>query len=100
MASGHAVQGRGQIPVASVRNNGAVPIWPDMVLAKIIRPALDRVGIAKQVGWHTFRHSLGSHLRFLGGGHLGGPGVAPSFQRADYLGPLHPGPKLAEEGSQ
>jgi integrase len=51
----------------SLRENGTKPVWPDMVLQKIIRPALVRAGIQdKTVGWHTFRHSLGTNLRSLG----------------------------------
>ena len=51
----------------SLRNNGSIPVWPDMILQKIIRPALDRAGIrGKRVGWHTFRHSLATNLRCLG----------------------------------
>ena len=38
-----------------------------MLLKKVIRPALERAGIrGKTVGWHTFQHSLGTNLRFLG----------------------------------
>jgi integrase len=51
----------------SVRNNGLVPVWPDTLLRKVIRPAAKRAGIiGKTVGWHTFRHSLGTNLRSLG----------------------------------
>jgi integrase len=51
----------------SIRENGTKPVWPDMILQKIIRPALERAGIrGKRVGWHTFRHSLGTNLRSLG----------------------------------
>ncbi|HEX4757750.1 MAG TPA: site-specific integrase [Terracidiphilus sp.] len=51
----------------SIRNNGQVPVWPDILLKKVIRPAVERAGITgKNVGWHTFRHSLGTNLRFLG----------------------------------
>lgn len=39
---------------------------PDMVLKKIIRPALKLVGINKVIGWHSFRHSLATNLRSLG----------------------------------
>jgi integrase len=50
----------------SVRKNGIVPVWPDTLLKKVIRPAAERAGITgKVVGWHTFRHSLGTHLRTL-----------------------------------
>jgi integrase len=51
----------------SIRANGKIPVWPDMVLRKVIRPAAERAGIkGKVVGWHTFRHSLGTNLRSLG----------------------------------
>ena len=39
---------------------------PDMVLQKIIRPALVEAGISKMIGWHSFRHSLATNLRSLG----------------------------------
>ena len=51
----------------SIRKNGDIPVWPDMVLRKIIRPAATRAGIqGKTIGWHTFRHSTGTNLRSLG----------------------------------
>jgi integrase len=51
----------------SLRMNGTQPLTPDMVLRKIIRPALERAGVrGKTVGWHSFRHSLATNLRSLG----------------------------------
>jgi len=51
----------------SLRMNGKQPLMPDMVLKKIIRPALAEVGIkGKVIGWHSFRHSLATNLRSLG----------------------------------
>jgi integrase len=51
----------------SLRMNGCQPLMPDMILKKIIRPALVRAGIAgKMIGWHSFRHSLATNLRSLG----------------------------------
>lgn len=51
----------------SLRMNGTQPLMPDMVLRKIIRPALERAGVTgKKVGWHSFRHSLATNLRSLG----------------------------------
>ncbi len=51
----------------SVRKNGTQPLTPDMVLKKIIRPALKRANITgKVIGWHSFRHSLATNLRSLG----------------------------------
>src|SRR5271169_4231116 len=47
--------------------NGGQPLMPDMILKKIIRPALVRAGITgKIIGWHSFRHSLATNLRSLG----------------------------------
>ena len=51
----------------SVRLNGTQPLFPDVVLNKIIRPALLRAGIkGKKIGWHSFRHSLATNLRSMG----------------------------------
>lgn len=50
----------------SLRMNGKQPLMPDMVLRKIIRPALERAKVTgKVIGWHSFRHSL-TNLRALG----------------------------------
>jgi integrase len=38
-----------------------------MILKKIIRPALVRAKITdKRIGWHSFRHTLGTNLRAAG----------------------------------
>jgi integrase len=51
----------------SVRKEGKQPITPDMVLKKVIRPALVRAKIiGKVIGWHSFRHSLATNLRASG----------------------------------
>jgi site-specific recombinase XerD len=51
----------------SIRNSGHQPLSPDNILKRSIRPALVRAGIlGKQIGWHSFRHSLASNLRALG----------------------------------
>jgi len=51
----------------STRFKGAKPLSPDSILEKSIRPALARIGvIGKQIGWHSFRHSLATNLRSLG----------------------------------
>ena len=51
----------------SVRFKGSKPLSPDSILEKSIRPALARIGvIGKQIGWHSFRHSLATSLRSLG----------------------------------
>ncbi len=51
----------------SDRLKGEKPLSPDMILRKIIRPALKKAKIeGKVIGWHSFRHSLATNLRTLG----------------------------------
>ncbi|MEO6818048.1 MAG: tyrosine-type recombinase/integrase, partial [Edaphobacter sp.] len=51
----------------SIRLEGKKPLTPNMVLKKVIRPALVRAGITdKVIGWHSFRHSLATNLRAAG----------------------------------
>ena len=50
----------------SIAKNGSQPITPDMILRRHIRPALERIGVTKRIGWHSFRHSLGTMLRQKG----------------------------------
>jgi integrase len=47
---------------ASPFTDGKRPYWAESALKDHIRPAALRAGITKKVGWHTFRHSLGSLL--------------------------------------
>jgi integrase len=47
---------------ASPRTKGKNPYWPDILLSRVVRPALARAGINKLVGWHTFRHSFSTIL--------------------------------------
>jgi integrase len=47
---------------ASRVDHGQHPVWPDVVLQKIIRPAAKRAGIIKRFGWHTFRHTYSTLL--------------------------------------
>jgi integrase len=51
---------------ASPRMKGTQPYSPDALLAKVLRPAVKRAGIAKRVGWHTFRHSFATLLKSNG----------------------------------
>jgi integrase len=48
---------------ASRRHRGRKPIWGQAVLRRYIRPVALRVGIQKQFGWHTFRHTYSTLLR-------------------------------------
>jgi integrase len=47
---------------ASPRTKGRSPYWPDILLSRVVRPAVERAGIQKHVGWHTFRHSFSTML--------------------------------------
>ncbi len=47
---------------ASPFTRGERPYWPDSVLMNHVRRAAFAAGITKTIGWHTFRHSVGSHL--------------------------------------
>ncbi len=47
---------------ASPHVDGEQPLWPDIVLQKIIRPAAIRAGIRKRIGRHTFRHTYSTLL--------------------------------------
>ena len=43
---------------ASPEMKGQQPYWPENLLRRHIRPAAQRCGIRKTIGWHTFRHYL------------------------------------------
>lgn len=47
---------------ASPFTNGKRPYWADSALADHIQPAARAAGITKTIGFHTFRHSLGTLL--------------------------------------
>jgi integrase len=51
---------------ASPDCDGLKPCWADSVLTRHIRPAVERAGIKKLVGWHTFRHTLATVLESNG----------------------------------
>lgn len=48
---------------ASPATEGARPYWANIALKRHIRPAVAAAKIKKHVGWHTFRHSLGTILK-------------------------------------
>lgn len=48
---------------ASPFTGGSRPYWADSILKDHIQPAAVAAGVAKRVGWHTFRHSLGTQLK-------------------------------------
>ena len=50
----------------SIAKNRWQPLQPDMILRHHIRPALERIAVAKRIGGHSFRHGLGTMLRQQG----------------------------------
>ncbi|MGO9638860.1 MAG: tyrosine-type recombinase/integrase, partial [Terracidiphilus sp.] len=42
------------------------PYWPNSAMENHIRPAAQRAGISKRIGWHTFRHSYATLLKANG----------------------------------
>jgi integrase len=51
---------------ASPEMRGRQPYWRENLLRRYIRPAAERCGIRKRIGWHTFRHSYASLLKANG----------------------------------
>ena len=46
----------------SPQMHGKQPYWPENLLRRHIRPAAQRAGIAKTLGWHSFRRTLATLL--------------------------------------
>jgi hypothetical protein len=42
---------------ASKRAKGKRPVWGQSIMRKQTHPAIEKLGINKRIGWHTFRHS-------------------------------------------
>jgi integrase len=51
---------------ASRQYRGRKPLWGQAILRKYVRPATERSGIEKRIGWHTFRHTYSTLLRSVG----------------------------------
>jgi integrase len=51
---------------ASERVQGKMPPWADTLLDRFLQPAAKRAGIAKWVGFHTFRHTYSTLLKANG----------------------------------
>ena len=66
MASGLRLSKAGRLVFASDYNFGKTPLWPDSLRTKILQPTARRVGIKKQISWHTFRRTYSSLLAATG----------------------------------
>ncbi len=51
---------------ASPIRRGRAPFWGQQLLRHHIRPAAQRLGITKRIGWHTFRRTYSTLLRATG----------------------------------
>ncbi|HZB87102.1 MAG TPA: site-specific integrase, partial [Terracidiphilus sp.] len=47
---------------ATRHHRGKTPLWGQAILRKYVRPAAEKLGIQKRIGWHTFRHTYRSWL--------------------------------------
>lgn len=48
------------------RHRGRKPVWGQAILRKFFRPKAQELGISRQFGWHTFRHTYSTLLRSAG----------------------------------
>ncbi|HEY3768499.1 MAG TPA: site-specific integrase [Candidatus Angelobacter sp.] len=51
---------------ASPMMEGKQPLWLSTIMRYYIQPAAKDVGIKRQIGWHTFRHTFSSLVKSLG----------------------------------
>jgi integrase len=51
---------------ASPAKHGKQPYWPNSIYRVYIRPAAEKIGLNKRIGWHTFRHTFGTILNSNG----------------------------------
>lgn len=51
---------------ASPKMHGKQPYWPETLLKCYVRPAAKRLGITKQIGWHSFRRTFATLLKGSG----------------------------------
>lgn len=55
-------QQQGDWVFASPDRDGKQPYWPETMLKCYVQPAAKRVGIAKALGWHSFRRTFATLL--------------------------------------
>lgn len=51
---------------ASPFTDGERPYWPESAMVDYVRPAAQKAGINRHIGWHTFRHSVATALSQAG----------------------------------
>jgi integrase len=50
----------------SLDKKGQQPYWPTAGMENHVRPAAERAGITKRIGWHTLRHTFGTLVKAAG----------------------------------
>jgi integrase len=73
---------------ASHSQKGKLPISPNYLVQKIIRPAATRAKIIKRITWHTFRHTFSTLLIANGEDMKVRPGVDATWHRSYHCGDL------------
>jgi len=66
LKSNSPFSGQGDWVFASPAAGGKKPYWPDMALNRHVRPAAAKLGITKNIGWHTFRRTYATLLKSSG----------------------------------
>ena len=51
---------------ASPAKNGSQPYWPNSIFRVYIKPAAEKTGLKKRIGWQTFRRTFGTILNANG----------------------------------
>jgi len=51
---------------ASPKMHGKQPYWPETLLRCYVQPTAKRLGIGKQIGWHSFRRTFATLLKGTG----------------------------------
>ena len=51
---------------ASPKMHGKQPYWPEALLRCYVQPTAKRLGIGKQIGWHSFRRTFATLLKGTG----------------------------------
>ncbi len=78
--------------------HGKQPYWRETLLKCYVQPAAERMGIAKQIGWHSFRRMFATILKGSGEDVKRSGDNAPCEQQID-AGRVRTNPDAGEAGS-
>jgi integrase len=60
---GSSLSRTNRLVIRFAANEGRQPLWPESLWRQYGKPAVQKAGISKRVGWHTFRHSYKTLLK-------------------------------------